>query len=327
MQFLQYSRASRRIRLCSRLATYCLQALLLVGLVAPMSMNALADDDTYEPTKGFDLAKAALARVTHDGNKLSADTRKVLLVEGQAILKTEQMYLDGKAPIQQKHRKLTEKAQYLKSLPNTTEEQISNHYEEFEKLTKLIQEDNQRLELRYASFVRSVDAAFSIPNQHRIKDSSVAIKNASKKHRGDTCNLFVGSIGAELNIPYLRDIEHNNTGHDAKQANNIYRFLEKAIQTETSSGWREVSDLEAQILADHGKLVLGVARNVNPTPTNHGHICIVAPSSDGELPHSRVEGHGPWVRDAQNPHLSVRASKRFGKTVVTPLFVVWEGGQ
>jgi hypothetical protein len=137
-----------------------------------------------------------------------------------------------------------------------------------------------------------------------------------------SCNFFVGKIAQLRDIPYFRDILTDKSS-DGRMANELYGFIEKAVKSRPS-GWRAVSEEEAQHLANNGKFVVGVARNTAPSPTNHGHIAIVAPSLDGQLKHDARDGSGPWVRDSQNPNLSIRAGWRFGSSVVKPIYAVWE---
>jgi hypothetical protein len=133
------------------------------------------------------------------------------------------------------------------------------------------------------------------------------------------CNFFVGKVAEAAGVPYFNTIL--KTDHD-RRANTIYAFIERATGS-PPSGWRTVSESEAQKLADSGRFVIGVARcnpQIGPTdPNGHGHVVIVAPLGMNRL----GTGTGPWVRDSQNPKLSVRASTRFGSSVVRPIYAVW----
>lgn len=138
------------------------------------------------------------------------------------------------------------------------------------------------------------------------------------------CNRFVGKIGLLMNIPYFRDVLTDPIP-DKRLANRLYRFVKKAVASK-ASGWRAVTPEEADKLADRGRFVIGVAENKHPSPDNHGHIALVAPSW---LPHAVAKdgeylGSGPWIRSSNNGTNSVRASKQFGSSVVTPIWAVWE---
>jgi hypothetical protein len=133
------------------------------------------------------------------------------------------------------------------------------------------------------------------------------------------CNFFVGRIAELRGVPYFREVLSDRSS-DGRAANEIYGFVNRAVAS-PASGWRRVAPGEAQALADQGKFVIGVARSV--APGSHGHIAVVPPSAQGQLPHADRGGTGPWVRDSQNPGLSVRASARFGSSVVEPIWAVW----
>jgi hypothetical protein len=141
---------------------------------------------------------------------------------------------------------------------------------------------------------------------------------------GDYCNFFVARIGRERNIPYLRDIVYpggaaNQIGgsDEERRANEIYDFISRAVGS-GASGWRQVMPDNAQEMANQGKFVLGVSRNRDPSRS--GHVVVVAPAQMNKS----GSGTGPWVRDSQNPSESVRASRRFGSSVVTPIWAVWQ---
>jgi hypothetical protein len=143
---------------------------------------------------------------------------------------------------------------------------------------------------------------------------------------GDYCNYFIARIADVRNIPYFRDVLYpgnprNDVGgpDEARKANELYGFIAKAVRS-PASGWRQLSEDDAQEYANRGKFVIGVAKNHDPARS--GHIAIVAPA---QMPKSG-RGSGPWVRDAQNPSSSVKASRRFGSSVVAPIWALWEHG-
>ena len=157
-----------------------------------------------------------------------------------------------------------------------------------------------------------------------------AIEQAGRAYTGDQCNFFVGKVGELQDIPYFRDVIRNQT-----QANEIYGFVARAVESD-GSGWRQVTSAEAQSLANDGKFVVGVAQNKEPSSDDHGHVCIVAPSADGQMSHDDNDGNGPWIRDSQHPDMSIRASysfsslandpdKRANSHVVVPIWAVWNG--
>lgn len=158
-----------------------------------------------------------------------------------------------------------------------------------------------------------------LDDKPRIEELTNAIGRAAKAPNcvGEACNLFVGKIAEQLEIPYFRDILRDNSS-DGRLANEIYEFVRKAVESRPS-GWRVVSPEEAQDLANRGRFVIGVARHTDPSPTNHGHVVVVTPAW---MPHGGAQGSGPLVRDSQNPNLGVRASKRFGSSVVRPIWAV-----
>ncbi len=169
--------------------------------------------------------------------------------------------------------------------------------------------------------------------QKRVKSLNTAFEIAAKSYSGKgLCNWFVGKIAEtkEVDIPYFRGILSDKS-EDGRMANELYRFVEKAVQSK-ASGWRQVTPDEAQQLANAGRFVIAVARNLDPAKS--GHIAIVAPES---LPHVKDVTRFPLVRDSKYPLESVRAGMSFGvlsskaKTnpqiadTVEPLWVVWEG--
>lgn len=160
-----------------------------------------------------------------------------------------------------------------------------------------------------------------LEDRPQIENLMHAIDRAAKAPScvGEACNYFVGKIGELLDVPYFRDIL-TDTSSDGRLANEIYSFVARAVQTR-ASGWRAVPPEEAQQLANRGRFVIGVARHIDPSSSHHGHIVIATPPS---MPHAGNKGTGPWVRDSQNPDLSVRASKRFGSSVVEPIWAVWK---
>ena len=142
------------------------------------------------------------------------------------------------------------------------------------------------------------------------------------------CNYFVARAAQLLHVSYLQDgmypgKEANDIGGEDEwhTANQIYEFMFEAVNS-GASGWKLVDGATAQQRADNGRLVIGVAQSVDTDdPDAHGHIVIVAPM---ELRRRHVVGHsGPWVRDAQNPEVSVQASSRFGGDVTKPIYAVW----
>lgn len=159
-------------------------------------------------------------------------------------------------------------------------------------------------------------------DKSRLADLTDAIEGAAKTPGcigAKECNYFVGRIGELANVPYFRDILSDKT-NDGRTANIVYNFVTKAVSSK-ASGWRAVTAEDAQRLANRGRFVIGVARHRKPSPTNHGHIVIVSPSP---MSHAGEVGTGPWVRDSQNPNLSVRASMRFGHSVISPIWAVWD---
>lgn len=142
---------------------------------------------------------------------------------------------------------------------------------------------------------------------------------------GDYCNFFVAHVGRDRNIPYFRDVLYprsppNQVGgpDEARRANELYDFISKAVRS-GASGWRQLSADEAQELANRGRFVVGVARNHDPS--RPGHVVVVTPA---QMRKSGA-GSGPWVRDARKSAESVRASSRFGSSVVSPIWAVWVG--
>jgi len=132
------------------------------------------------------------------------------------------------------------------------------------------------------------------------------------------CNIFAGKVAESIGVPYFNTIL--KTDHD-RRANKIYAFIEKATGS-PPSGWKTVSESEAQEMADNGRFVIGVARHKDPVnPEHHGHVVVVAPSVMNRLEQA---GSSPWIRDSQHPKQSVRASTRFGSTVVRPIYAVWD---
>jgi len=128
------------------------------------------------------------------------------------------------------------------------------------------------------------------------------------------CNLFAGKVAETAGVPYFNSIL--NTDHD-RTANVIFGFIEKATGS-PPSGWKILSEKEAQENADSGRFVVGVARSIDQE--SHGHIVVVVPSTWNRL---EQPGTGPWVRDNLHPDRSIRASRRFGATVVKPVYAVW----
>lgn len=159
-----------------------------------------------------------------------------------------------------------------------------------------------------------------------LQSSIAAIEDASRAPGctgGNFCNYFVARIGQVRNIPYFRDVLYprspsNDIGgpDEGRKANQIYDFIAEAVRS-GASGWRELSASEAQAYANRGKFVVGVARSHDPGAS--GHVGVVAPA---QMPKSGP-GSGPWVRDAQSPAASVRASARFGSRVTAPIWAVW----
>lgn len=170
-------------------------------------------------------------------------------------------------------------------------------------------------------------------NLKKVKDSVRAIEAAAMFPGcagGDLCNFFVATIGETRNIPYFRDVfypgkKNNIVGgpDEQRRANDIYVFIEKAVASRWS-GWKKLVPEEAQELANQGRYVIGVARNIDSAKS--GHIAIVTPAW---MPKRQMndEGAGPWVRDSQSPHVSVRAGvHRFVSPSLTPpIWAVWEG--
>lgn len=170
-------------------------------------------------------------------------------------------------------------------------------------------------------------------NRSRVKESLSAIEAAASVPGcagGDLCNFFVATIGETRNIPYFRDVYYpgkkkNVIGgpDEGRRANEIYGFIEKAVASR-ASGWQKLAPGEAQELANQGKFVIGVARNIDPAKS--GHIAIVVPAWMSKR-QMNDEGAGPWVRDSQSPHVSVRAGvHRFVSPSLTfPIWAVWVG--
>lgn len=165
----------------------------------------------------------------------------------------------------------------------------------------------------------------------------VAIETAGKKEApgiGEKrCNFFAGDVGRILGIPYFRDILDDKSP-DGRLANEIYRFIEKAVAS-APSGWKRVTPLEAQALANEGKFVIAVARHKDPGPDNPGHIAVVAPELIPRADHPGDDGAYPWIRDNVTYTLSKRANYRFdslsGKarregtvSTVEPLWAAWD---
>lgn len=142
-----------------------------------------------------------------------------------------------------------------------------------------------------------------------------------------SCNFFVARVGELQNIPYFRDVMYPGKKPDdvggidlERVANKIYSFIEKAVSS-PGSGWKRVTMQEAQELADRGNFVIGVART--RTAEGHGHIVVAVPQTMAKKAGAEIH-HGPWVRDSQSPTESVRSSSRFGSSVVTPIWAVWQ---
>jgi hypothetical protein len=146
------------------------------------------------------------------------------------------------------------------------------------------------------------------------------------------CNFFVGKVAELAGVPYFNAI-FTDRSSDGGNANKIYDFVSKATQGKPS-GWKIVSETEAQELANRGRFVIGVARNVSPS--NHGHVVLVAPSDPRQLQHAADTGSGPWVRDSKHFNESVRSSYSFclqgsecsrkkpQNTTVKPIYAVWD---
>jgi hypothetical protein len=170
-------------------------------------------------------------------------------------------------------------------------------------------------------------------NRKKVEESVRAIEAAASVPGcagGDLCNFFVATIGETRNIPYFRDVfypgkKKNVVGgpDEGRRANDIYGFIEKAVASR-ASGWKKLAPEEAQELVNQGKFVIGVARNIDPAKS--GHIAIVVPAWMSKR-QVNDEGAGPWVRDSQSPHVSVRAGvHRFVSPSLTlPIWAVWVG--
>jgi hypothetical protein len=183
---------------------------------------------------------------------------------------------------------------------------------------------------RSDEYLSGMDAQFcyctKYEDRRALQGSIRAIDDAARTPGcigGDYCNFFVARIGRDRNIPYFRDVLYpgsspNQIGgpDEARRANEIYDFISKAVRS-NASGWRQLTPDEAQELADRGKFVIGVSRNHDPSRS--GHLAVVAPAQMSNA----GSGTGPWVRDAQHPAQSVKASRRFGSSVVTPIWAVW----
>lgn len=141
------------------------------------------------------------------------------------------------------------------------------------------------------------------------------------------CNFFVAQVGELRGIPYIRDVLYPAKPRDVvgganewRQANTMYTFIDKAVKNPDQTGWRRLDADQAQQLANQGRFVLGV-KNAQ----GHGHIVMVVPE-DMHKSNTLAHGKGPWIRDAQHPHESVRASRagntdRWGLNGVT--WAVW----
>jgi hypothetical protein len=142
------------------------------------------------------------------------------------------------------------------------------------------------------------------------------------------CNLFVAQVGELRGLPYIRDVLYPGKPSDAvggvnkwRDVNTMYTFIDKAVKNPDQTGWRRLDADQAQQLANQGRFVLGV-KNAQ----GHGHIVLVVPE-DMNKSRTLAHGKGPWIRDAQHPHESVRASRagntdRWGLNGVT--WAVWE---
>lgn len=298
--------------------------LILTGALCLVVLPVQAQDPTYVPTEGLAEVKAACRRLEQEGERLQEDIRSQLEAEGKAILALEQTYFDGKAPIQAELRSLNSRIAAYNAKEVRTQAEADRLDAEADSLNARVEAENARLVARYSAFSSAVKTALETetdPEQARKLVS--AIEKAGELFRGNKCNFYAGKVGKLMDVPYFRDVLSDKSP-DGRMANEIYSFVEKAVKS-GASGWKRVSTIEAQMLANSGKFVVGVARNKTPSPEKHGHVCVVSPSAEGQLPHAKHTGSGPWVRDSQNPDLSVKASKRFGSSVVEPIWAVWLG--
>ncbi|MFB3886106.1 MAG: hypothetical protein ACE144_12835 [Thermodesulfobacteriota bacterium] len=78
--------------------------------------------------------------------------------------------------------------------------------------------------------------------EKRIHNLNTAFEIAAKSYTGKgLCNWFVGKIAEtkEMDIPYFRGILSDKS-EDGRMANELYRFVEKAVKSK-ASGWRQVT--------------------------------------------------------------------------------------
>jgi len=178
--------------------------------------------------------------------------------------------------------------------------------------------------------------SFQGSSQKKLMNAIIAAGKSPKCTGKGKCNFFVGFIGKQLQIPYFQDVLTPSTPADHYLANKMYDFISKAVQSRPS-GWKVVSEVEAQELANNGRFVIGVARNASLSPNNPGHIVVVAPSGPGQLPYDKDTdiGSEPWVRASNHSDLSVRANYAFcpqgsacskeypDDTTGKPIYAVW----
>ena len=147
------------------------------------------------------------------------------------------------------------------------------------------------------------------------------------------CNFFAAQYGTLRDVPLFRDIKFQvNFSPDAAKrrykpedrvggtnkdftANQIHEYLLKATEN-PASGFLRIDRLEGrplstpqevwsqvQKLSDAGRVVFGLKAN----PSGPGHIVVGVPSIMRTDP-ILTGGEGPFIRDAQHPEFSVRAS-------------------
>jgi len=147
-----------------------------------------------------------------------------------------------------------------------------------------------------------------------------AIDAAIRKHGATgtmSCNLFVGAVGQELDIPYFR----NPIDDDYHMANNMYDFISNAVNS-SASGWVKLNEDKVQDKADEGKFIIGVAHSIT---AEHGHIVIAVPSI--LLPQAEPHGRNiPCILDGQHAKekVSYKPSMVFGSSVSEPIWAFYK---
>jgi hypothetical protein len=96
------------------------------------------------------------------------------------------------------------------------------------------------------------------------------------------CDAFVKAACDKLKAPMI-------AGKGYGHANQQYDwFLGKG----KDKGWKEVEPVEAQTLANHGKVVVAAFKN---TDGGHGHVAMVRPSTKGK---EAIHKEGPQISQA-----------------------------